>query len=269
MPEETKRLAGKVAVITGGASGIGAAAVRKFHAEGAHIVMADLRKPDAAQFEDISDEDLRFVQADVTKAEDIRGLLAAAQETFGGIDILLANAGIQGPLVHSTDFADDDWEKVLNIDLNGAVLLCKYGIPALQKRGGGAVVITASLSAFDAATMTPPYAAAKAALTGLTESLAYDYGPDRIRVNSVCPAAVRTPLFENGLTEFMTEEEIGVYLQTADSYPLGRRGDPEDIAALMCFLASEEASFVTGRNIIIDGGFWAGYPWKPGKEETV
>lgn len=260
-----KRLAGKTAIITGGASGIGAAAARLFAAEGASISVADInteRGEAVVQELRKNGASAIFVRTDISSRDDIITLLARTEETFGGIDVILANAGYQGPLATAVDYSPKDWKRVVDIDLHGAYYLCKYGIPYLQKRGGGSIVITASLSAYDAGGTVPAYASAKAALCGMTQSLAYDFGKEHIRVNSICPASVHTNLLDGIMSDLhlSPEEEAAYSARRLLQYPMGRLGQPEDIANLMLFLAGEESSYITGKNLIIDGGYWAGVP---------
>lgn len=266
--EENRRLGkltGKIAVITGGAAGIGAAAAHRFAQEGADIVVADINIPNGQQLVDkLCTEGTKamFIKTDVTQKEEVVALLSQTYETFGGIDILVSNAGCLGPMGAVADHPLDGWNQVINLDLHGSYYLCRYGLPYLLKRGGGSIVINASLTAYEAAAQTPDYAATKAALCGLTQSLAYDFGHRNIRVNSVCPAAVDTSLFRESISRmnFTPEEEKADAERRLGEYPLGRLGRPEDVADLMLFLASDESAYITGKNIIIDGGYWAGIP---------
>lgn len=261
----TGKLANKVAIITGGASGIGAAAVRRFAVEGASLAIADI---DSAGGQRMAEElctkgsKAIFVRTDISSREDILNLLEQTRQTYGGIDIILPNAGWQGPLGTAVEYDPDAWNRVVDIDLHGAYYLCRYGLPYLRRRGGGSIVITASLSAYDAAGCVPAYAAAKAALAGMAQSLAYDFGREQIRVNSVCPASVNTKLLEGIMSEMdLSPEEAAAHAQRRLlQYPMGRLGEADDIAKVMVFLASDDSSYVTGKNIIIDGGYWAGVP---------
>lgn len=259
------KLAGKTAIITGGAAGIGAAAVRLFASEGANIAIADIDAVRGQQMaEELSAEGTNaiFVRTDISHKDDIVNLLEQTEAAFGGINIILSNAGYQGPLATAVDYTLEAWERVVNIDLHGAYYLCKYGLPYLRKQGGGSVVITASLSAYDAGGWVPAYATAKAALCGMTQSMAYDFGREQIRVNSICPASVHTNLLDGIMADMnlSPEEEKAYSERRLIQYPMGRLGQPEDIANLMLFLAGDDSGYITGKNIIIDGGYWAGVP---------
>lgn len=260
-----KRMRGKTVLITGGASGIGACAAKRFAEEGTNVAIADIddrHGEENAQELRSKGTNAVFIHADISRRADITKLLAQTEAAFGGIDMILPNAGYQGPLATAVDYKPEDWERVVNIDLHGAYYLCKYGIPYLRKRGGGSIVITASLSAYDAGGSVPAYAAAKATLCGMTQSLAYDFGKEHIRVNSICPASVHTNLLDGIMADLhlSPEEEATYSARRLLQYPMGRLGQPKDIADLMLFLAGEESDYITGKNIIIDGGYWAGVP---------
>lgn len=261
----TGQLHGKTAIITGGASGIGAAAVKLFAAEGANIAIADI---DSATGQYLADEISAsgtksiFVQTDVSSKSDICSLFEQTSYKLGGVDIILSNAGWQGPLNTIVEYELSAWKRVLDIDLNGTYYLCRYGLPYLKERNGGSIIITASLSAYDAAGSVPAYATAKAALCGLTQSLAYDFGKDHIRVNSICPASVNTKLMQGIMSDMnlSPEEEAAYSARRLLQYPMGRLGEAEDVAKVMLFLASDNSGYITGKNIIVDGGYWAGVP---------
>lgn len=265
MVQGSGKLAGKAAIITGGASGIGAAAVRLFAMEGADVAVADLDERRGLELIGQLKADGHraiFVKTDISKKDGILSLLEQAKAAFGKINILISNAGLQGPLAPTAEYPLEAWHQLIGVDLRGTFLLCKYGLPHLIEQGGGSVVVTGSLSAFDAAGMVAGYAAAKAAVCSLTKAMAYDYGKYQIRVNAICPASVSTALLQKGVADMnLTPEEEKAYLaRQLSGYPLGRLGTPEDIARLMLFLAGEDSSFMTGGNIIIDGGYWAGIP---------
>lgn len=258
-----KKMDRKVTVITGGATGIGGAAARLFASEGARVVIADVDETRGQQIIEelkVSGAEAIFVKTDVSKAEDIKNLFAQAKKTYGCINSLICNAGINGPLAPVPSHPLEAWNKVLDIDLHGAFLFCKYGIPYLVEQGGGTLVITASLSALESAGYAPAYNVAKAGVYSLMKSLAYDYGKYNVRVNALCPAAVQTNLLKGVLKDMkMTPEEEQEYsVSRLKGYPLGRLGEPQDIAKLMLFLASDDSSFITGEGVIIDGGYWSG-----------
>lgn len=239
------RLAGKVAIVTGGASGIGRATVERFVAEGARVVVGDVDEVALAGLDDALGDAVATRRCDVTVEADVAALASAAVDHFGRLDIAFANAGIGaiGPIA-GMDVAE--WRRVLDVNLTGAFLTVKH---ASQHLGaGGSIVITASLNAVQPGPGMSAYSASKAAVAMLTEVAALELGPKNIRVNAVAPGFVRTPLTEPSFAlSGITDGYIG-------NTPLGRYAEPEEIAGLVAYLVSDEASFISGSLQLIDGG---------------
>jgi NAD(P)-dependent dehydrogenase (short-subunit alcohol dehydrogenase family) len=248
------RLAGKVAIITGGATGIGKACVEKFVAEGASVVsfVRDEAKGRAA----IAGlgENAVIQIADVTDEAQVRAGVAATVAQFGKLDILVNNAGINA-YYDAVKMTEADWEHVFGVDLKGAWLCAKYAIPEMQKVGGGSIVNNASIHAFMTTHNMFPYAAAKSGLVGLTRSLALDYGPEQIRVNAVCPGWTRTHLVQEWID--MQPDPAAAEASVLAQHPMRRIATPAEIANVIAFVASDEASFMTGAAILVDGGLSA------------
>jgi NAD(P)-dependent dehydrogenase (short-subunit alcohol dehydrogenase family) len=248
------RLDGKVAVITGAASGIGRASARKFAAEGAHVVVADLADVDgAALAEEIGG---LFVHADVTSPDDVQAMYAAAVERFGGIDVLFNNAGISPPDDDSIlETEMDAWRRVQEVNLTSVYLCCKHGIPHLLERGGGSVVNTASFVAvMGAATSQISYTASKGGVLAMSRELGVQFARQGVRVNALCPGPVNTPLLQE---LFAKDPERAA--RRLVHIPLGRFAEPEEIAAAASFLASDDASFITASTFLVDGGISGAY----------
>ena len=238
-------LDGQRALVTGGASGIGRSTAQRMTEEGASVAVVDVNG-DAAT--DLANELGGFAYvADVADAEGLRGVVDAAAEALGGITILYNNAGIgsQSPL---HEWAPHEWDRLLAVNLTGVYLGFRAAVPHIQAAGGGSVVSTASISGTRPAAGEAPYAAAKAGVAALTASAALEYGP-QIRVNSVSPGMILTALTEP-LLQFLPHERDRFERST----PLGRIGEPGDIADVVVFLCSDMARFITGQNLIVDGG---------------
>jgi len=241
----------KVAVITGGASGVGEATAKKFAEEGAKVVIADISEQAKKVVESIKDNggDALFVSCDVTNEESAQHLMETTTQTYGRIDILIANAGVpekKGPL-HQLEMKD--WQKVMAIDLNGVVITNKYALQQMVKQGSGAIVNMGSILAHVGQENSTAYSAAKAAVVNLTRSEALTYATQGIRVNSVSPGYVDTPLISQ-LPEDTAQAMIA-------RHPIGRLAQPEEIAEAILFLASDRASYVTGTVLHVDGGYTA------------
>jgi len=252
------RLANKVAVITGAGSGIGRESALLFAREGARVVVADVND-DAGQ---AVVEELRgaggeavYVRADVSKGADAEGMVRAAEERFGRLDVLFNNAGIS----HAKDddavaTEEEVWDLTMNINLKGVFLGCKYGIPALRRAGGGSIINTASFVALlGAATPQLAYTASKGGVLAMTRELAVIHARENIRVNALCPGPLRTELLMKYLD---TEEKRQRRLVHV---PMGRFGEAREIAQAALFLASDESSFTTGATFLVDGGITAAY----------
>jgi NAD(P)-dependent dehydrogenase (short-subunit alcohol dehydrogenase family) len=248
------RLEGKVAVITGAASGIGRASARRFAAEGAQVVVADLADDDGAAL--AADIGGLYVHADVISEDDVQAMYAAAVERFGGIDVLFNNAGISPPdddSILETEL--DAWRRVQEVNLTSVYLCCRYGIPHLLERGGGAVVNTASFVAvMGAATSQISYTASKGGVLAMSRELGVQFARQGIRVNALCPGPVNTPLLRE---LFASDPERAA--RRLVHVPLGRFAEPEEIAAAASFLASDDASFITASTFLVDGGISGAY----------
>jgi NAD(P)-dependent dehydrogenase (short-subunit alcohol dehydrogenase family) len=248
------RLEGKVALVTGGGSGIGAATARRFAAEGASVVVTGRRAEPLDRL--ASEIGALAVAGDASRAEDVQRAVSAATGRLGGLDIVVANAGGSGtPAAADTD--DSSWQAALDSNLTSAFLAARESLPALLDRGGGTIVVVAS----EAALVAPPglagYIAAKTALLGLTRSLAVDYGPRGVRANAVCPGWVRTPMADSEMDRLggargLSRDEA--YSLACAELPLRRPAEPEEIAAVCLFLASPDSSFLTGAVLPVDGG---------------
>ena len=251
------RLQNKVAVVTGGAQGIGRAIVEKFHHEAAHIALLDIDEERGKTVETTlggPDAGVLFVRCDITCEADVERAIAATREQFGGLDILVNNAGVN-TYFDATTMTESEWESVFAVDLKGAWLCAKHAIPLMRLRGGGSIVNIASLHAFMTTYGMFPYAAAKSGLVGLTRSMALDFGPEQVRVNAICPWWTRTQLVDEWLQ--LQPEGAAAEQRVLDQHPLRRMATPAEIANFVSFVASDEASFITGAALVIDGGLSA------------
>jgi NAD(P)-dependent dehydrogenase (short-subunit alcohol dehydrogenase family) len=244
------RLKGKVAIVTGGSSGIGRASAELFAREGARVVVADYNADAGrATVETIKGAggDAIFVQVDVSDAAQVRDMVQTALDTYGGIDILLNNAGI---LLFGTvlDTEEKDWRRVMDINLTGTFLVCKAVLPHMIQRGGGSIInLTSSTGAHDAGPNTAAYVTSKGGVALMTRAMAIDHAKDHVRVNAVAPGPTDTPMLRDALSL----EQLAAFAAT---FPMGRLGRPEELANAILFLASDDASFVTGAILAVDGG---------------
>lgn len=254
---DDRRLDGRVAVITGGASGIGAATAERFSAAGAHVVICDLDEAAGKELAGRSPESIRFVAADVSDAESLATVFADAVDAFGGIDIVFNNAGVGGGEGSIVD-CDEAWfDRTIAVDLKGVWLGIKLGTPHLIARGGGSIISTASISGLRGMPGQGAYAAAKSGVIGLTRVAAMELAPHRIRVNAICPGGIVTPIIYRNpaLAEPLDPDLVRMGMATLQ--PIQRAGEPSDIANAALWLASDESSFVTGQSIVVDGGMCA------------
>ena len=242
-----KRLAGKKAVVTGGACGIGLEVVKKFVAEGAEVIFADIQQEAGEKV--AAETGATFVRCDVSNSEDVRKVIAAAGDK---LDIIYNNAGVylSGRDGRITDIEEDIWEKVIAINLRSVFLFCKYGLPLLMKNGGS-VINTASSAGVIGIPDCDAYTATKGAIVQLTKSMAAEYGRYNVRVNCIAPAAIMTPMMRQSNPENSTfDEERFLKLRT----PLRRYGTPEEIANIALFLASDDSTYMNGAILVADGG---------------
>jgi NAD(P)-dependent dehydrogenase (short-subunit alcohol dehydrogenase family) len=251
--EARMRLKGKVALITGGGTGIGAATARRFVNEGAKVVVMGRRQ---APLEEVAAATGAAVcVGDASRGEDAARAVAAAVERFGGLDVVVANAGGHGiGAAHETD--DAGWAQALESNLTSCFVLAREALPSLIERRG-AIVVVSSLAGLFAGPAVAGYVTTKHALIGLTRSLARDYGPRGVRVNAVCPGWVRTPMADEQMDDLARRNGIEreqAYALVTSEVPLRRPGEPEDVASICLFLASDEAAIVTGTLLVADGG---------------
>jgi NAD(P)-dependent dehydrogenase (short-subunit alcohol dehydrogenase family) len=251
---ENRSFVGKVAFVTGAASGIGRAAALAFAGEGASVVAADVSEQDnqeTARMIEKQGGQALAVRCDVTRAEDVKAALAKTGEAFGRLDFAFNNAGIEPRKPAPTaDYDEQEWDRILDINLRGVFLCMKHEIPLiLEHGGGGAIVNTSSGAGIIGIKGSPAYTAAKHGVIGLTKAAALDYAAQKIRVNAVCPGYIETPMMDRftggtpeGRSKVIAEE------------PVGRMGKPEEIAAAVLWLCSDAAAFMIGHAMVIDGG---------------
>jgi len=245
---------GKVAVVTGGGSGIGQAACHLYAREGARVVVSDIDEKGGKETVEMIQGmkgDAIFVRADVSKPEDCEAMVAASLEQFGRLDIAFNNAGIGGEAALTGDYSVTGWQKVIDINLSGVFYCMKYEIPAMLTSGDGAIVNMASILGKVSFENSSAYVAAKHGVVGLTKNAAVEYAKQGLRINAVGPAFIRTPLIA-GIEENEQARDLLVSL-----HPLGRLGEAEEVAEAVIWLSSHKASFVTGAYYPIDGGYLA------------
>ncbi len=246
-----KLLQNKVAIITGAGSGIGKAAAKLFAAEGAKVVVSDINEEHGnAAVEEIKTAggEAFFVKANSASAEDNEMLVKQTVEKYGALDIAVNNAGIGGPLGLTGEYPIDGWQKVIDINLSGVFYGLRYQLPAMSS--GGSIINVASILGHAGTRFSPAYVAAKHGVVGLTKTAALEYADKNIRINSIGPGYIKTPLVENSLDEATLKALVGLH-------PIGRLGEAEEVAELLLWLASPKASFVTGAYYPVDGGYLA------------
>jgi len=253
-----KRLENKVALVTGGSSGIGESTAFAFAREGATVVVSSRSNvKSGTQIARTIEErggKARFVQADVANSLDVQNLVNETIATYGRLDIGFNNAGTQGPAaVYTADSTESDWDRVIDLNLTGTFLCMKYELKQMLEQGGGTIVNTASISALNGTRGCSSYVASKHAVIGLTKSAALDYASRGIRINAICPGFTKTPLLE----AFVDLSDAAAEKRIADRIPLGRIANPDNIADVVVWLCSDAASYITAHALTIDGGFTA------------
>ncbi len=253
----TPALSNKVALVTGGSSGIGRAAALAFARAGARVVVAARRRTEGEAtvrlVEEAGSSGL-FVPADVRHASEVSSLVVACVEAFGGLDCAFNNAGIEGTAyVKTADYDEATFREVVDVNLTGVFLSMKYEIPALLARGGGAIVNMSSVAGLMGGVVGAAYHASKHGVVGLTKTAALDYAKDGIRVNAVCPAVITTDMARR---LFFQDREVSRQIMAA--HPVGRVGTVDEVANAVVWLCSDQASFITGETLRIDGGMLAG-----------
>ena len=250
------RLEGKVTLVTGAGSGIGRATALACAREGARVVAADITVDGGQETVAMirrNGGEATFVTANVTQATEVEALVAAAVAAYGRIDCAHNNAGIEGVLATTADYPEDDWERVIAVNLKGVWLCMKYELPQMLRQGGGAIVNTASLAGLVGAMRMSAYVASKHGVVGLTKTAALEYAKMGIRVNTVCPGIIHTAMVER----IFLSRRPDIAARLAASEPVGRLGTPEEVAEAVVWLCSDAASFVTGHAMTVDGGMHA------------
>ncbi len=242
------RFKDKVVIVTGGASGIGEASVRAFAREGAKVVIADFADHGQALADELGADKALFIKIDVTNSEAVQAMITQTVAQFGRLDVMFANAGIaaDGPI---DELEESAWQRTIDINLGGVYLCDKYAIQQFLKQGGGVIVNCGSIHSHVGKRGVTAYAAAKGGVKLLTQTLGIEYGAKGIRVNAVCPGYIDTPLLSH-IPDDAKEKLVALH-------PMGRLGRAEEVANAVLFLASDEASFVTGSSLMVDGGYTA------------
>jgi NAD(P)-dependent dehydrogenase (short-subunit alcohol dehydrogenase family) len=258
------RVKDKVCIVTGGALGLGRSAAELLAREGARVALLDVRDDDGMRaVDDITAAlqgvagagELGFWQLDVTDEQRITGVFAQLQETWGSIDVLVNNAGIAGPPQPTDQVAREDWERTLAVNVTGVFLCTKHAVPFMRDAGGGSIINLSSIYGIVGSGGSPPYHASKGAVRLMTKNDALAYAAEGIRVNSIHPGVIMTPMVENGVKQMGDAEQVLEGLRQL--HPLGHLGEPDDVGWAVVYLASDESKFVTGAELVVDGGYTA------------
>ena len=243
-------LKGKVSIVTGAGAGIGRAIAQRFVEEGANVVVADIAGADEAAA--ALGKAAVACKVDVSRSADVQAMIKTATERFGRLDVLVNNAGVEGKQAPTADYAEDEFDRVIAINLRGVFLGMKYGIPALLANGGGSIINMSSIAGLVGFPGIVAYTASKGGVIQMTKTTALEYATQNVRVNAICPGVIWTPMVERFTGGSAEGRE-----QFAQVEPVKRMGTPEEIAAMALFLASDESSFVTGTALPVDGGYVA------------
>ena len=249
------RFEGKVALVTGGSSGIGRASALLFSTDNAKVIVADVDTQGGNETVNMIKEaggEAVFINTDVSRASEVEALITKAVETYGRLDCAHNNAGIEGNIALTVDCTEENWDRIVNINLKGVWLCMRYEIPQMLEHGGGAIVNTSSVLGLVGIRGQPAYVASKHGVVGLTKTAALEYARRSIRINAVCPGIIRTPMVERIIG---THPELEAPMMSLE--PVGRMGEPEDVAEAVIWLCSDAASFVTGHAMAVDGAWTA------------
>jgi NAD(P)-dependent dehydrogenase (short-subunit alcohol dehydrogenase family) len=251
----TMRLRNKVAVITGSGGAIGSVTAKKYAKEGAKVLVTDINVEGGQQtVKEIKRKggEALFIKADIAKVSECEKIINSAFNSFGRIDVLFNNAGIElVKMMH--EYTEEDYDRVVDINLKGSFFCTRYALPEMMKQGGGCIINMGSIAAFMGFEKIPSYCAAKGALVNLTRYIALEYARYNIRCNCICPGAVATDMMNRFMTQHPDLAQKGI-----DNHPMGRLATPEEIADAAVFLASDEATFITGISLPVDGGYLSG-----------
>lgn len=243
----------KVVIVTGAASGIGAASALAFAREGASVVVADIQTTRGEELVSrihFEDGKAIFIKCDVSLESDIKNMVAITVEKFGHLDCAFNNAGVEGEAADTMTCTNENWEKTININLRGVWLCMKYQIPEMIRNGGGSIVNCSSIAGIVSFVGTPAYGASKHGVIGLTQTAALEFAAKKIRVNAICPGVIDTAMVER-----FTHGEAQATRALVEGEPMGRMGKPEEIAQVALWLCSDASSFVTGHSLVADGGW--------------
>lgn len=247
--------AGKAVLVTGGASGIGRAVVERLAADGARLVIADIIAGEGGRVAERVRQaggEAVFVHTDVRHSDQVQAMVAAAVDAYGRLDCAVNNAGVEHGLQALADFGEEDWERVQDINLKGVWLCLKHELPVMVRQGQGSIVNLASVAGLVGVALFGPYVASKHGVVGLTRTAALEYGRMGVRVNAVCPSAIRTEMFERSLADRRDLAE-----KLVRNSPMRRLGEPAEVAEAVVWLCSDAASFVNGHALTVDGGMTA------------